>query len=426
MPNGKSVSPWERGVRASMVESDSVRELTGTFLSFALRIEHAMLSGCSGATFESDLKRLVQLGACRSFIGRVCDGASDLTPSDVEGAIAGAYLEELATSCGRLYGDYVIAVADRLRPLLSFSLKAMNIPRDMIPDDVLKPMARYFLDSVRTLKSDPNVFNRSDVRVNRLAVRPYSWSPTEDSLSTSMLLLIVRQGRRMRWPNALMYSPLGHFLRSSGLAQIVVVNRCKCTRCRKEYSERSLRGRCPECGAPLAKYTSEHIMSTRRIENSLQNKAFETPSSLIEVSPASVEWRRRNAARNDMEPSSRLENSQILERAWDIAIDRAADVWRRTVTSRHPKARKLAILCALAGIQALHPGQELMRPRRESLRNIVRRLLEEDTRREVLANRARLLLPSVIETLGCHRATPTLASGAASTIISRIKNAILR
>ena len=127
-----------------------------------------------------------------------------------------------------------------------------------------------------------------------------------------------------------------------------------------------------------------------------------------------------------MGPSSRLENAQVLERAWDIAIDRAADVWRRTVTSRHPKARKLAVLCALAGIQVRHSGQQLRLPRRESLRNLVRELLEGNTRREAVANRARILLPSVMEALGCHHATPTLASGAASTIITRLKRAILQ
>ncbi|KPL01980.1 MAG: hypothetical protein AMK75_03370, partial [Planctomycetes bacterium SM23_65] len=253
---------------------------------------------------------MVQGTPCRNWITHVCDGRTNLTDADAEAALLSAYVEVMSTGRPRLFAAYESWVAFRLEKSLFPAMRVirMDLSAALRREQILEPMACFFLESLRTLESNPNRFA---VHVGRrhLAVRPFGWSPTHDDLDVFLSLLITRQVRRRYWSKALKYSPFAYYLRSETLAAIAKVERHVCEHCGMEFFDRSVVD-CPDCGGRILRTDAKYLLSGRHPE---------------------VHLDRLSQTREEGSPEWAAQRAELHRKALDIATARTLELWRRTV-----------------------------------------------------------------------------------------------
>ena len=401
VPGSSHVSPWERGRRASTVKVEALECLGERLWQFAESLEALVRRNGSRRDFREDAQCLVRRASCRAWIVHVCDAHTDLTEADAEAALTSAYMEVMTISCRGLFAAYEGWIASRLQRFLHLAMKMIRLELSSAKrrEQVLEPMARFFLESLRTLESNPN---RLAVDLGRrLAVRPFGWSPGHDDLDVFLSLLIVRQVKGRYWPKAFKYSPFAYYLRSETLAAIENVERLICESCGKEFFQRSL-SECPECGGRICRTEAKYLLS----ESHAEAHFARIPSSREEG------------------PRLRAEREDLQRRAFNIAMGRALEIWKGTVGRTRKNCCRIAILCSLADLDDVPGPTQLGCPRHEWLRRIVNRFFDGSLQWETIAQHARMLLPRVAMALGV---TPcaTLSDENSRTIISRVRTSLL-
>ena len=398
---------------------------------------------------DADARCLIGLPECRSRATRVLERHPDFTEDDAWAAVVSGYLDVVATLCGRLYAAYWRFIATRLQPILSHPLFAVHLvmSEDEEREAVLEPMSTYFLNSLRTLESDPNALRTDSVSERRLRVRPFGWSPVNDPLDGSLSLLIMRQGRHMWWPNAFMYSPLAYHLRSAGLAQVVSVERIVCRNCKKDFSARCLAGRCPECYGSLTVRVSKYLLSTRHIENHIRKGAARSASGgppnaiqcvwgTLAAEPVVTRAAKDIGARpGEVGPSEHAECLDELRRDMVIALERAKSLWLKVMKRSRRSACAIAVLLSLAALEAVPEASAWVQasggPQTqfiafggpEWLGKIVRELRRRSIRGDSVVTQAQLLLPGVLQAIGVTKHV-SLTPGNVRVILCRLRKGL--
>jgi hypothetical protein len=412
-------NPWQRGEVARALRPEAVRQLQAPLSRFAAG------RGEDTPDFEADAVSVVGLPACHAWISAVARPEGTPSMADAEAAVISAYMATVATSHGALLVRYWRCVTRYLLPILRFSLRTikLSMPRGEFEASILEPMSWFFLDSLMRLESDPNRLCGGRTGP-ALATRAYGWSPTADPLGASLSLLIMRQTRHRYWPHAFATSPLGHYLRSCGLAREVPIRRRVCTGCGKGYAERTVGRTCPECRRPVVTKVERRLLSTRYIElklaerlsgadATLRSESTDSPEALILVE------------RSDAEQGLRgLEREEAHEKVRQIAVARARDAWLEAMTGAQRNPVRMAVLLTLARLKDIPAETVLSEPEGEWLKTIVRRLVAGGIRQETFATTARGLLKPLGVRLGT--AEPVLTAGYAGVILTRLKQRILR
>ena len=416
-------SPWERGKRASELKPEVLLALV--FKWFARGRAAILVEENHALDLERDAKSLIDLPECRDSAGRMLERHPGLTKDDVWAAVVSAFLDIAAADFGPLYSAYWRFIAERLQPLLNHPLFGIQLAlsEDEKRSAVLEPMSCYFLDSLRTLRSDPNILRTDSDGGKRLRVRPFGWSPGSDPLNGSLSLLILRQTRRTRWPNALMYSPLAYHLRSAGLAEIVVVERTICRRCKKDFSGCCLAGRCPQCHGPLTDRASKYLLSTRHIETRIREGAAGIPARPI-AEPAMAKFAKDIAARSrEISPSEDAESADELRQDLVIALERARLLWLKVMKRSRRGACGIAVLLSLTGIERVPETSEWMQPKAEWLVRVVRELRRRSIGGDSVVKQAQLLLPWVFQAVGVTSSV-RLTVGNIRVILCRLRKGL--
>ena len=377
-------TPWQRGARAQRVRPDALRALEATLTRAA-----AARGGPAEVDFEIDAKAVVLLPACRAWVRRITDVRPAVTAGDAEAAVLSAYVACVERTAPQRALLYLRDVARRLRPKLSFSLKAIGVllHADELRETVLEPMSWFFLESVRTLEADPNRLRTEGEK--RIVKRPFGFSPSFDAFGGSLSLLVTRQTRKRYWSNAFTYSPLGYWLRSCGLAQLVPA-------ASEDDAEAHDRRR------------HSRLVATRRVENALVRDAAQRCGEIV-------------THRGDDRPSRRMERAERRERSRRIVRARTKDLWMDTLTGGNP--RKLAVLLGLAGLTSVPGDERLSSPETPWLDAVVRSLLGDAPHRNVITANARVLLAERSKRLGVSE-DADLTPGYVSTILTRLKDAL--
>jgi len=403
MANGGYVTPWARGGRASAVRTEALEFLKGVLGEFAAGREKDFKENRL-CTFSSDARNLVKLAACQEWITQVCMGRADIDEADGEAAILSAYCEVVSISFRRLDEAYEAWVAQRLEKQLGFRTDAVGIavPAGRLTEDVLKPMARFFLESLRCLRSNPNLFAVNAGR-KELVIRTFGWSPGHDDLDVFISLLIVRQAKGRYLPNAFVYSPLAYFLRSEVLASVVEVRRWLCERCGKEYLEPRVGHQCPECRGTLVCREAVYLLSEAHPDEHLDDLS---------------------GSREKHDPQVIVEHRDSCSRAWEIAIARALELWTAVIQRNGKNPLKTAVLLSLAGLERVPEPEALACPKTEWLRKILTHFLERSLTGNVEEQRARFLLASLSRPSGSDSSL-ALSTNNFRTIICRFGQELL-
>jgi hypothetical protein len=309
--------------------------------------------GESPRGFFADAARLSEDPALCESARRVAAETPGVDSADVLAAAVSAYCGVVSASFPSLHRAYADSTARRLDRPLAFRMKAIGVrlTSDRRLDQVSRPMARFALESIRTLECNPNVFAASAGASDDRVVRPFGWSPADDP-DVFLSLLLVRQARGRYRPNAFVYSPLAFFLRSEALADVARVERFRCADCGKECFGRNAGTPCPECRGEIRTEVSEFLLSARRLEEPMAD-----------------------VVASDEEPVLHVEREETRDRAWDIATSRARDLWHGILGVQQPRACKTAVLLVLCGLHAPPLDDAIRNPRKEWLRHFVQAFL---------------------------------------------------
>ena len=400
-------TPWERGKRAVAVKPDAMRRLGSALRRFARHCSVAIGASDERRDFKADALQLVQLDECWAWVAGVCSERPGLAPCDAEAAIASAYVEVVTVSFGGLYLAYRDEIAELLRRSLRPTLRAVHLemPARELYEDVLRPMAAFFLDAVRTLESDPNRLSWQPRNGRPLRKRPYGWSAGCDPLGTSLSLLLTRQGGGMRWSKALIHSPFGYCLRAAGLAVIHYPEQRFCGTCRKYISGPAIRETCPECGGRLMVTRPPRLLARRFVHGLREDAA--APSENAERRPRD-------------EPSREPERMEGRRRDRRTALRHARDLWHSTMRGRLRDLRRMAVLLGLTGLENMPGPREWKTPKPCWLRGIVTRLGMKSLKGDGLARRSRRMLAQIAEILHLGK-SPGLTDGNVRTIVSKFR-----
>ncbi len=420
-------SPWERGSQASAVKPDVSKILRKTLVAWTARRENALQGKTSpeAGLFEADVRTLLEQSACRKAISRISRRRSSVTEADVEAAIVAVCVEILWERCRRLPSLYACSVAARFRGLLRFPLEVIKLNLRPVEEEqeILVPMSLFFLDSLRTCKADPNFFRTGCASEKRLAVRPFGWSPAHDPFETLLSLLILRQAGKVFRPNAFIDSPFGYYLRSAGLATIVEVEQSVCEVCRKEYFQRSLAGRCPECGGQIKRRGSKRLLSTRYVEGVLRQAA--AGEEVLSPGQAMLARTATEVAARRYELDMTRRQQPERERRWHVLLERTLELWHKTMHRDPPNPCEMAVLLRLAGLEVVSAPLALRLPRESWLRQIAINLLERSVRRDPILRWAATHMQEICRTRGVRKEV-RLTAAYVGKIVFRFRRSIFR
>ena len=395
-------TPVLRGRRAGRLRAEAVERLTAVLDAFAEERDEVLRNGSRGSVaFCPDVERLAGLSGCREWSAQACRRRRGLSRRDAEAAIVSVYCQVVATRHPRLFGVYENGIATRLRKSLEFRLDSVGVHlrSDDLREGVLRPMSRYFLESLRMLKSDLNrIAGRPDGEP--LAVRPFGWAPHGDELDVFLSLLLVNQAKWRFLPEAFKYSPLAWWLRSEGLANIRGFVRLVCDGCAKEFPGLRPGTRCPECAGRIEPRGSFLLVATNPADEPLD----------------------AGADRDAVDPGLEAERRDLCERAREISRSRVRELWRRTVGAKNRGLRKSAVLLSLARIESLPPGGALRCPVPLALERVAHTLLECPVNGDAVGARARDLLRQMC-LRGMCRAKPLSVTNTRA-ILSRFRDAV--
>jgi hypothetical protein len=380
------------------VRAEAHRALFEHLKRFAAEREHGIAAGEYDTGFHTDT--VLMLRDCSPWIADTADRHVGLTAADIEAAVTSVYVEAVSRCYATLFALYEHEIACMLSKQLSYTVRAIGLrfDGDAIRETVLNPMARYFLESLRTLISDPNRFGFIPRR-GRIVVTPFAWSPRHDDLEAFLSLLITHQAGRRFLPNALCYSPLAYHLRAEGLADVIDVRRRLCRRCHKDIASSVSGDTCPDCGRPLVHIRTKQL--ARVMDAVLQADSMPGPL-------------------DGHEPRDTAEFREGYHAAAVIAVQRAWGLWRKALELRARGILTLTVMAALARFDSAIGCETLAHPPEGGLLTMVKVLLAASVPGRDVTVCARRLLPGLCVALGADT-VPALKVGNVRAIVLRLR-----
>ena len=177
------------------------------------------------------------------------------------------YIDRVWNRAPGLLAAYVRALTDPVGRVLHPAAKTMRLDYDCelkgalscrgAGDErlsLLGPLALFFLASVARHRMAWEVL----VGTDRSDAAPFGWAPTVEKIDWTLRALLLGQGGRRFRPNALIYSPLAHYLVDLGAVQRVsiLVRRCPCGALVRNDV-------CARCGGPGEETVVRRIFSKR-------------------------------------------------------------------------------------------------------------------------------------------------------------------
>lgn len=400
MAKRRWVAPARRGKRAGKLRQSAQEQMEAVLRTHASACTNLLADADTLRNFAQDALSLVEFPECRQWIARAASRRKRLSRRDAEAAVLSAYCQVITADYRRLYGAYERWIALRLRRTLRSRLEAVGVRlRDQeLADLFLRPLARFYLESVRTLSCDANrLAVAADAR--DLPVKPFGWAPSSDDFDVCLSLLVVCQARGDFLSEAFKYSPLAHRLTSEVLGKIGIVERRVCDRCGKEFPDRAVGTGCPECHGLIGTDKVSYLYAEDRPETDLDALTGDPETN---------------------DPQRAVERDDSCGRAVKIATGRARELWRRTLRKDGRNACRSAVLLSLAGLDRVPRARALARPRNAWLKRVALAFYDGSLVGRSVEERARRLFRDLLpacETVGTSR----LSVVNIRTIISRFK-----
>ena len=301
----------------------------------------------------------------------------------VSAALAAMYVDRVWAEAPGLLAGYVRALTDPVARVLRPAAKTMRLDYDCelsealsspgagdVRLSVLGPLALFFLVSVARSRAAWDVL----VGTDRPEAAAFGWAPTAEKISWTLRTLLLAQGGRRFRPNALMYSPLAHYLVDLGAVQRVnmLVRRCPCGALVRNDL-------CARCGGPGEETVVRRIFSKRYLAHCDRRIVG---NKVVIVSPSRMGRPYVDDRLTDLAaaPDQDADRSADWSRARRVALQAGSNMLSDLVRAPARAIKQIAVCAAIA--EADDPCRWLVRlPATDGpvMARLVDRLLAERT-----------------------------------------------